>query len=328
MNTEAEKATYFSNFRTKSTLGVVGITLVLLTPFTINNFLQGRHYLGIGSLVVVALCAMNAWNSIHHRYHPTLIFWGLVPAITLFLTLSLYEQGAVITYWAYVALLSFYFMLPERQAWTANVAFLAIVFPVAWGTLEFHYMTRFVVTTLGVSAFSAMFVRVISDQQKMLEQQAITDPLTGLLNRMRLNDTLDQAIQQNLRTGIPMTLIALDLDHFKSINDEYGHDGGDRVLRGVSDFFKSRIRTTDKVFRIGGEEFLILLFDTDTEHSLVIAEELRSGLQSLQLVPDHQLTVSIGIAALQSGEDREEWMKRCDEKLFQAKSSGRNLVKS
>lgn len=328
MDSQAQKTSPPSDFRIKSTMGVAIVALFILTPFSLNNFFQGRYLLGVGSLVVVALCAVNAWNCIRNNYRPSLIFWGLMPAITFFQIFALREQGAMVIYWCYPALLSFYFMLPERQAWIANAFFLGLVFPQAWGILEHTHMIRFVVTTLGVSAFSAIFVRVIADQQRMLEEQAVTDPLTGLFNRVLLNDTLEQAIQQNHRTGMPMTLVALDLDHFKAINDAYGHSGGDKVLRGVGEFLNQRIRCTDKGFRIGGEEFLILLYDTDAEYGLYVAEELRGGLASLPLLTDRQVTASIGVATLLLGEDRDDWMKRCDEKLYQAKLDGRNLVAS
>jgi diguanylate cyclase (GGDEF)-like protein len=328
VDTKAHKSGRLSDFRIKSTLGVALMGFVMLTPFAINNFLQGRYLLGAGSLVVVGFCAANAWNCVRNSYNSSLIFWGLVPAITLFLVLALREQGVVVTYWCFPALLAFYFMLPERLAWVANAVFLGVIFPQAWVILENPFMIRFVVTALAVSLFSAMFVHIIADQQKLLEKQAVTDPLTGLFNRMLLGDTLDQAIQQNDRAGVQMTLVALDLDHFKSVNDQLGHAGGDKVLRGVGDFLRQRMRRADKVFRIGGEEFLILLFDTGAEEGRRVADEICSGFSSLPLLPDRPVTVSIGVATLRKGEDGEEWMKRCDQKLYQAKSEGRNLVVS
>ena len=124
-----------------------------------------------------------------------------------------------------------------------------------------------------------------------------------------------------------MTLAVLDIDHFKMINDKLGHSSGDDVLRGVGEFLLKRIRRrTDKVFRIGGEEFLVLLYDTDIEHGRQVAEELCSGFASLSLLPDRPVTISIGVAALQTGEAWEDWMKRGDENLYQAKLDGRNRV--
>ena len=315
-----------SNFRMKSTLGVAIIALFLLTPFAVNNFIQGRFLLGIGSLGVVVICAVNAWNSFRHRYYPSLILYGLVPAIIIFMVLAFLEQGAIVTYWCFPAILGIYFMLPDRLAWKANTLLLLVIYPVAWSILETQYMVRFFVSTLGVSAFSGMFVYVIAEQQKLLQKQAMTDPLTGLFNRMLLNDSLEQAIQQYQRTDIPMTLVAMDLDHFKNINDTYGHGKGDSVLQEVGRFLQERIRGTDKVFRTGGEEFLALLYDTDVESGIKVAEDIRQGFSSIEVLPDRPVTTSVGVATLQPGENWESWMNRCDQKLYQAKQEGRNRV--
>lgn len=328
VNIQIQKQQLISDFRIKSTLGVAIIALILLTPFSINNFYQDRDLLGAGSLAVVALCAMNAWNCIHHRYYPVFIFSSMVPAIIVFLVIAFREQGIISVFWCYPAVLAFYFILPERLAWIANIILICIIFPQAWHVIELPLVFRFGVTILAVSAFSALFIRVITDQQRMLEVQAITDPLTGLYNRTLLHDTLEDMVHQYDRSGTPMTLVELDLDDFKEINDEFGHDAGDRVLRGIGEFLNSRVRGTDKVYRVGGEEFLVLLFNTDLESGLEVAEELRSKLASLTLHPDRAVTASVGVATLQAGESQMEWVKRCDVNLYQAKSSGRNRVVS
>ena len=145
---------------------------------------------------------------------------------------------------------------------------------------------------------------------------------------MLLHDTLEDAIQQKRRADIHMTLLAIDIDHFMSINDRLGYDAGDNVLREFGKFVRQHIRSTDRAFRFGGEEFIILLFNTNTEHGCTMAEKLRSAIETLSLIPDQAITVSIGIATLQPGETRGGWMKRCDDKLYQAKSEGRNRISS
>jgi diguanylate cyclase (GGDEF)-like protein len=329
MDNQIQNVEHLADFRIKTTLGVTLIALLLLTPFTINNFLQDRLILGLASLTILILCAANAWTCIRNRYYSSLIFLFLVPAVIFFLVMAFREQGAFISYWCYLAVLSFYFMLPERQAWISNIIFLSIIFPQAWGILEQAFMLRFVVTILGVSAFSAMFVRVITAQQEILKMHAVIDPLTGLLNRTTLNDTFEVIIQQNRRTGVPMTIAVLDIDKFKVVNDKFGHNRGDKVLRGIAEFLHKRIhRRTDSVFRMGGEEFLVLLYNTNIENGRQVAEELRSDIESLNLIPDHPITVSIGIATLMSSDDQESWLKRCDENLYKAKEGGRNMVVS
>ena len=314
------------DFRRKSTLGVALVAIFLLTPFAINNFIQDRYILGAGSLAIEVILAVNAWSIIRGRYYPLLTLLGLIPGILIILVISLREQGIVGILWCYPALLSFYFMLPERMAWLANVLLAGIILPEAWKVLDEALAIRSAATLLAVSTFSAIFVRVLNEQQHKLHSQLVIDPLTGVLNRTQLDATLEQAIQQNKRAGTPMTLLTLDLDHFKTINDVLGHDAGDKVLCEVGELLRKRIRNVDKVFRLGGEEFLAFLFGTDAENGKKLAEELRSAVEAMEVLHDHPVTVSIGVATLLPGEDQTTWMKRGDKNMYRAKLEGRNQV--
>lgn len=326
VSSRAERLGRARDFHSTSTLWVAVAALALLTPFSINNFVQGRFFLGAGSMAIVAILAFNAWSITRGRYYSSFTLLGLVPAVVFFLAFALQKQGIVGALWCYPAAISFYFMLPERKAWIANAALLVVTLPQAWVVLEPPLATRVAATLIAVSIFSAIFVRVITRQQHKLETLAVTDPLTGLSNRALLRSTLEQAIQQNHRGGAPMTLVSLDLDHFKLINDSLGHEAGDTVLRGVGDLLHRRIRRADRVFRVGGEEFLALLYGTNAEDGLRVAEELRDAIGSLPLLPGRSVTVSVGVAALRPGEDWTEWMKRGDENLYRAKSAGRDRV--
>jgi diguanylate cyclase (GGDEF)-like protein len=118
----------------------------------------------------------------------------------------------------------------------------------------------------------------------------------------------------------------MDIDLFKKINDELGHDIGDHVLVQLGRFLKSFFRETDKVFRTGGEEFLILVYNTNEENSANLAEKLRQAIENLSLVPDRKVTVSIGVSGINSEKDWKLWMKDCDNNLYEAKDNGRNRV--
>ena len=318
--------TYPSDFLHKSSLGIALVGVVILTPFSINNFFQHRYVLGAGSLAIVIILAVNAWFISRDRYYPSITLLGLIPTIIFFLVLALVRQGNIGAFWCYPAIISFYFMLPERKAWIVNVIFLGVIFPVAWQVLNYPLALRFGATLLAVSIFSAIFIRVITEQQKKLQSLAVTDPLTGLFNRSLLRSTLEHAIEQHNRKGESMTILAMDLDRFKSINDTKGHDAGDMVLRGVGEFLGKRFRRIDKVFRTGGEEFLALLHGTDLDNGNNIAEELRIRIETQSFAPAQQITVSIGVAVYQPGEDWKEWMKRADQNLYRAKIEGRNRV--
>ena len=252
--------------------------------------------------------------------------FALIPTI-LFLLILLLSNGEMIgVFWCYPAAGAFHFMLPRRKAWTATLVLFSIVIPLSGSFVDPMLGGRIIATLALVSIAAAVFVRVIGEQQQQLRLQAITDPLTGLLNRMLLNETLDWAIEQSKRLELPMTLVTLDIDHFKGVNNTFGHDVGDEVLRQVSGLLMSRMRRVDKVFRLGGEEFLVLLHGTNGEDARQVAEELRSRIAGLELLPERAVTVSVGVATLETGEDWTAWMKRSDQNLYRAKMGGRNRV--
>ena len=314
-------------FLLKSSLGLAIVSLFLLTPFSINNFMQSRYLLGAGSLVLVIVFFVNFLTiTQRNKYFMWPSVFTLVPAMTLFLVTCLQQQGMIGIFWSYPAIVSLYFMFDEKVAWLANAVLLAFILPQAQALLDIELLVRAAATLVMISCFSAIFVRVITAQQTKLRAQAVTDPLTGLLNWVLLHSTLERAVQQNQRSDIPMTLLTLDVDHFKRINDTYGHDAGDKVLVGLSQLLKTRIRLTDCIFRLGGEEFLVLLYNTDNRDGQKVAEELRSAVSESALLADRVVTVSIGIAPLDSCNDWDVWMHQSDEALYLAKTNGRNRV--
>jgi len=316
------------DFRRRSSLGVAITALVVLTPFSVYNFLQGRVVFGVGSLAIVIALTINAWNIRRGHYYPIFTLFGLVPAMTGFLSYTVLNQNMVGVMWCYPVVLSYYFMLPERMAWAANLFLLSLVLPATWIAVDHNLALRAVATLLATSAFSAIFIRVISVQQKRMHALAVTDPLTGLANRTLFDASIEQAVAQYRRTSMPMTLVTLDLDHFKSINDTLGHSAGDGVLREMGELMRKRVRRSDKAFRMGGEEFLVLLYNSDADNGRRYAEELRGAVESHAFFEHHPVTASLGVATLLPGEEGKAWMKRADDNLYRAKEQGRNRVEA
>jgi two-component system, cell cycle response regulator len=160
---------------------------------------------------------------------------------------------------------------------------------------------------------------------------AVTDPLTGLHNRRYMEAHLRSLLQDATRQGAPLTVLIADIDHFKRINDTYGHDVGDVVLKEFSARLLQNVRTSDLTCRLGGEEFLILMPDTDVEVAAPVAERLRMCIAELPFsvagVEPIPVTASVGLASLKSPEETPETLfKRADEALYAAKRAGRNRV--
>jgi len=165
--------------------------------------------------------------------------------------------------------------------------------------------------------------------QKELEYQSNTDVLTGLLNRRALQNAAALAIAQAHRSGSPLTLLLLDLDHFKEINDRYGHEAGDAALGMIARCLTSSLRSSDLIARIGGEEFVALLPETDEPQAMLTAERIRCGIENLtpHLRRDMPLSASFGVTCLLPEDiTLEQLLSRADQALYQAKKSGRNRV--
>ncbi|MBB5518878.1 PleD family two-component system response regulator [Amphiplicatus metriothermophilus] len=165
-------------------------------------------------------------------------------------------------------------------------------------------------------------------------EMAVTDQLTGLYNRRYLASHLSAMFDRAYWTGRPLSVMVLDIDHFKGINDTYGHDAGDRVLQHFAERIRQSVRSMDLACRYGGEEFLIAMPDTDKHAASLVAERIREDVAAQRVIlnggrDEIGVTVSIGIASTEDGlkeDSAQKLIKRADEALYQAKTGGRNRV--
>jgi diguanylate cyclase (GGDEF)-like protein len=167
--------------------------------------------------------------------------------------------------------------------------------------------------------------------KSQFERESKVDALTGLYNRRWLNENFPRLVERCQRGGEPLSLLMLDVDHFKRFNDECGHAAGDQVLASVAEVLRGKLRPTDLMARYGGEEFVAVLTHTDLSRACSAAERLRDASAKMPIeLPDGRslpaVTVSIGVAELAVGEGPFELLKRADTALYRAKDKGRNRV--
>lgn len=177
---------------------------------------------------------------------------------------------------------------------------------------------------------SVSVFRDVSEQKQLEEQlrlSSITDPLTGAYNRRFLQESLLKELYRAERHDNPFSLVMLDIDHFKQVNDRFGHGVGDQVLQHLVKLVQGRIRTSDLLARWGGEEFMLLLPATPVDAAAVLAEELRAALQADQPEGVGMVTASFGVTGWVPGDTVDLMQQRVDRLLYQAKESGRNCVK-
>jgi diguanylate cyclase (GGDEF)-like protein len=160
-------------------------------------------------------------------------------------------------------------------------------------------------------------------------KMAYTDPLTQTNNRASFNDSVNREISLAARHTKSLSMIFLDIDHFKAINDHYGHECGDIALTAAAKWIKGSLRNSDLVFRYGGEEFVILLSDTDLAGAELLAERIRNNIERHTLAYDMttiKITASFGVATLRDDDTVDTFIKRADNAMYKAKKNGRNQV--
>ncbi len=180
-----------------------------------------------------------------------------------------------------------------------------------------------ILLTIGTIAYA------INLYQKRLEDMAVTDKLTGIGNRQLLDIALDQSLKLRRRITMPFSVILIDIDRFKSVNDTHGHLKGDEAIRSVAQIVKARVREADILCRWGGEEFILLAHNCKLAQARDLAEELRASIAASPILASDEglrVTVSCGVAEAHDGDDAESLVGRADRALYQAKDDGRNRV--
>jgi diguanylate cyclase (GGDEF)-like protein len=195
-------------------------------------------------------------------------------------------------------------------------------------TAEVYLTGAMVLCFLYVLAQYRDNVQRLSSQYALLEKVAFLDALTGLPNRRHMYDAVQQQLELSARYGTPFCIALFDIDHFKRVNDHFGHLKGDEVLGQVANVLRNELRTSDLLGRWGGEEFLVLLPQTDAHEALTVAERCRQATEHFVLLPKQAVTISGGLTGYSLGDDVTSLVQRADVALYKAKERGRNKVVS
>jgi diguanylate cyclase (GGDEF)-like protein len=179
--------------------------------------------------------------------------------------------------------------------------------------MDLKTMTTVLITTVVMSSFAFAFSRITNRQRERLMQLATKDPLTGVGNRRGLDVKLKDIVNNHKRSGMIASMLLLDLDHFKKVNDAHGHAVGDQTLKRVTEIINLRI-------------FVVVLEGQDAMHAKHLAEQLRTLIQANELVPDQPVTISTGVAEIAQDETASSWLGRADGALYRAKHAGRNTT--
>ncbi len=306
---------------------VGGMSSVIIAAFSVYRFLNGNVKVGLlDATITLAMVGtlLYAWRSARNteRAGRIMILVNVAGAIT-----SSELLGVTGAFWMYLAIVVNCFITTNlRYATGANILMLLSIAFLGHGFDSTAQQLSFLATSGLLTLFSYIIADRLSQQQLILKQQASVDPLTGALNRRRMEEEMHLAIEEFTRSQMPMAIILMDLDDFKNVNDRHGHEAGDDVLAGFADMVRGHTRQIDRFFRYGGEEFLMLAKGLSPEEAQHLAEKIRSQAESVLTGKHGRVTVSAGVAGAQAGESCMQWVARADAALYVAKQSGRNRV--
>lgn len=279
--------------------------------------------------------------------HLDLLRWGFIAVITMvlaFVALSGIEEGTGVL-WLYVFPPVVFYVSSLRFGATictiTLVILIIVLTPVGEGLTAIHdYSFPFKLVLINSLAFVMVFSFILDrsrrqhatrlrEMAEVFEHAATHDALTGLFNRREGTDRLATEYARFRRTGNPFSVVLVDIDHFKNINDTLGHDTGDIVIRGVAERLVSGSRKVDSVIRWGGEEFLLILPGAGEQQALGMAERIRDVLTRSPIEAHGrplEITCSFGVAEVREKDAIQELLRRADDRLYHAKTTGRNRI--
>jgi len=344
---------------------VLGFLRLDISYFQYNEV----HLYWVPSRILASISSLIAIGLVHHQSSPKCIdritlVWGLLILLHMFvINLTRLWDYIPLIVWDILTISGIYFLLPLPSQYKILLAFLLTGSSgTIWGIngvrLADPYETIAVLAAYFFSNVYGIFVTVrherarrrqyvllaeetrsrrestdrtieLEETQKQLRLMAMTDPLTGISNRRHFMSQISEEFERTRRYGEPFSLMMIDIDNLKDVNDTYGHEAGDEVLRSFAKYFLTRLRSIDRFARFGGDEFIVLLVQTGQEKAKDVALRLISGIDGLEIQTEKestQITVSIGLTTINEDATIEGLIQRADKALYKAKNGGRNRV--
>ena len=299
----------------------------VLVPMLVHNLYTGQLLLTITCLVLLVVLVTNIVLLGGNRrafLSPTPL---MVLGILLILLAVTQGQNYAI-YWLYPLLAGLPVLLRSRRSLMVGLLCAVLALPLVF--THFDLSSAFVISFSMIVTWlvSAWLVFAVTEQSRRLKDMAVTDPLTGAYNRRYLEEQASQAMESWQRYRHSSTMLLIDVDFFKRINDKYGHAVGDTAIKRLVEVISGRIRAVDTLCRFGGEEFVVLLQDTGIDGATRVAEELRAMVERTKILPEGNVTISIGVCEVIAADNVEHWFKLADSALYLAKSNGRNRIQA
>ncbi len=303
-----------------------GAGALTVAPFAVIRWISGEWLLAIiDAVIVTGFVTLGTYVYRTRKVRAasialTVVFVGGAMA-------TVFVRGSDQVFWVFPALMATFFMVKPREAIVVALLVVLALGPLLVNSMELFRAATIIITIVMTCCFAFVFSEINNRQHGQLLELASRDSLTGAGNHRAFRRRLARVIASFERTSTPASIIVLDIDHFKEVNDTYGHSQGDKMLRRISQIIDMRMRVTDGLYRIGGEEFVAVIEGQHADVAAQLAEELRILVEKHELLPNISITVSLGVAELHKGETHHDWFQRADKALYEAKSAGRNVTR-
>jgi diguanylate cyclase (GGDEF)-like protein len=297
----------------------------VVTGFVVYRYAFGYYFGGtVNLMIVVSMLLVLAYALRSGETRRAGIFFCVVTVVACIASTAMFGRTGIL--WGYVVLWVNFLLTSRRFALAANLLLMTILIIETSLFESILEGVTYIVTALLVTTFAWIFAHRLATYQDQLMTLALQDPLTYAGNRRQMRQDLNSAIESHRRTGQAFALVLIDLDHFKRINDEQGHEVGDEALKAFADAVRSAIRAVDGFYRFGGEEFVVLLRGDDPDDAERVVERLHQRVSGRLAFGGEVLHFSAGVAGLRTGEDWPAWLSRADRALYRAKQGGRNRI--
>ncbi|MFW5816836.1 MAG: diguanylate cyclase [Wenzhouxiangella sp.] len=295
-----------------------------LLPFMVYRAFLGQPLAALGNaLTVAAILAVFAYSwKTGRTVGARRLIVGLVTSACVVMVVVLGNPP----FWAFPTVVANFMISGWRFALGFNIAMVLLISAYSPYFRETAELVTFLASIVMVGLFSMIFATYTHFHRDRLSEMVSRDALTGALNRRLLREDLTEAIDWAARHAQPAALALLDLDNFKQVNDSQGHEVGDQVLIDLTRIVEQQSRKADRFYRLGGEEFVLLLNHTDREGAEIALDKLMGLLRENLRCPNGPVTVSIGLAVLRPGETWSDWLARADLAMYRAKSEGKDRV--
>ena len=294
--------------------------------YGVYRYINGQMLNAIFDLVVgLSFLAISAYTFFTGREKIARYVSAFITVVGPLAFLKQFDSTYI--YWIYSSAIILFYLLEYRSALVLNlVMLLGVVYLVPASDQRPEEFYSFWVTITLIISFSLIFALNEEASKRKLHEQSVTDALTGVGNRRAFAERVSNAVIFRKRHNLSVSLLYLDVDEFKNINDSKGHTVGDQAITRVAQLITTMLRETDSVFRVGGDEFVIVAEGADLSSALQMAEKIRNEIESQDLVAGCRVTVSMGVAELVDDDTTDSWIARADTLLYTAKNTGRNKI--